>query len=197
MKAIAKLALTFVGVSMLSACAPAVRTYVDPQYRHATYDTVHRLAQPIPVKVGVRFEVNGAPRPEADASLKSQVEQTLRSSGVFIPSDLAGTTSEITVLANDLADTGLARAKGFGTGMTFGAVGSAVPDDYEFDIAYRDGGTTKYKNTYKHRLITIIGNVNGPASATPMTLEGGSHQVIEDTMLNFINDMQDKGVIAK
>lgn len=197
MKAIFKLALAFVGASMLAACAPAVRTYVDPQYHHATYDTVHRIAQPIPVKVGARFEVNGVPKPEADALLKSQVEQTLRSSGVFIPSELASTESEITVLANDLADTGSARAKGFATGMTFGAVGSAVPDDYEFNIVYRDGDETKYQSTYKHRLITVIGNANVPAFATPTTLEGGSRQVIEDTTLNFIKDMQDKGVIAK
>jgi hypothetical protein len=197
MKAIFKFASAFAAASVLSACVPAVNTYVDPQYHHAAYDTIHRLAQPISVRVDAQFEVNGTPKPTTDALLQSQVEQTLRASGVFIPAGSAGTGPEITVLANDIADIGSAHAKGFGTGMTFGAVGSEVPDNYEFNIAYRDSGTTKFQGMYQHRLITTIGNASGPGFVAPTTPADGFHHVVEDVVLNFIQDMQDKGLIAK
>lgn len=195
MKVIFKLALAFAGASMLSACVPAVKTYVDPQYHHATYDTVHRLVQPMPVKVDAQFEMNGSPKPAEDALVQSQVEQTLRASGVFTPTNSAN--AAITVLANNIADIGSARAKGFGTGMTFGAVGSTVADNYEFTFTYRDNGTTKYQGTYKHGVVTTIGNASGPAFVTPTTPDDAFHHVVEDVVLNFIQDMQDKGLIAK
>jgi hypothetical protein len=195
MKAIYKLALAFACASTLSACVPAVKTYVDPQYRHATYDTVHRLVQPIPVKVDAQFEVNGTPKPATDAFLQSQVEQTLRASGAFTPTSSA--RAVISVQGNDIADLGSARSKGFGTGMTFGAIGSAVPDNYEFTIAYRDGGVVSYQGIYKHAVLTTIGNASGPAFVTPTTPEDAFHHVVEDVVLNFLQDMQDKGLIAK
>jgi hypothetical protein len=197
MKAIIRLVLALASAPTLSACVPAVKSYVDPQYHHATYDTVHRLAQPVPVRVEARFEVNGVTKPSTDALLQSQVEQALRSSGVFIPSDSGRAASEISVVANDIADMDSARAKGFATGMTFGAAGSVVPDNYEFNIVYREDGATKYTGAYKHRLITTIGNAAGPAFASPTTPDDGFHHIVEDTMLNFVQEMQDKGVIAK
>ncbi|HEY0197070.1 MAG TPA: hypothetical protein VGC19_00845 [Rhodanobacter sp.] len=197
MKSIHKLVLVLACASTLTACVPAVRTYVDPQYHHATYDTVHRLEQPIPVKVDAQFEVNGAPRPAADTLLQTHVLQVLRASGVLIPTDSPVATSEISVLANDLADIGSARTKGFGTGLTFGAVGSVVPDNYEFTITYRGIGATKYQGTYQHRLITTMGHADGPAFAVPTTPDEGFRQVVEDALLNFIQDMQDKGVVPK
>lgn len=178
----------------LSACI-TTKSYVDPQYRHASYESVHRLAQPIAVTVIAHFEANGSPKPALDRQLQTQLELTLRSTGVFTPGDHSPTTLSVT--ANNLADLAAARAKGFGTGLTFGAAGSMVDDNYEFSFAYQGTAGTHFESSYKHAMHSTVGHASGPAGRTPTTPADAFAQIVRDVTLNFVQDLQDKGLLAK
>lgn len=178
----------------LAGCI-SMKSYVDPQYRHASYESVHRLAQPIPLKVVAHFEANGSPRPAVDRQLQNQLDLALRSTGVFTPGENAPATLSVT--ANNLADLAAARAKGFGTGLTFGAAGSMVDDNYEFSFAYQGSGGTHYESTYKHAMHSTIGHAGGPAGLAPTTPADAFAQIVRDVTLNFVQELQDKGLLAR
>jgi hypothetical protein len=197
MNAFSKVLLMSACGLLLSACMPTVRSYVDPQYRHATYDSLQRSESPIPVKVVTRFEQNGVPAPAADAALRRNVEDTLRASSLFVPDGSGRSSGEMSVVANNLADVGAARAKGFKTGLTFGASGSTVTDNYVFDISYKENDVSKCHGTYNHRLITTIGDATSMIGAMPTTLEGGFRQIVQDVMLNFLQVWQEKCKVEK
>ena len=179
-------------VVSVSGCV-SVKAYVDPQYHKASYETVQRLATPLPVKVDVQFQRNGEAFPSADNELRGHVERTLRATGVFAPSPTV-TTPVISVTANNFGDTGAAAAKGVGTGLTLGLAGSMVDDNYEFSCAFNDGANVQ-KLTYKHIIHSTVGLHEPPAGLTPTTLADAFGKVVEDVILNFVKDLEDKGVI--
>lgn len=195
MKIISKLAVTFVACSALSACV-TTRSYVDPQFHRASYDQIQRLAQPVPVRVDAQFERNGEAYPAIDSQLSAVVERTLRATGVFTPSSNPTGGAVINVVANNIADMGAARAKGFGTGLTFGAAGSVVPDFYDFTFTYRDTNGKEHKNSYHHALYSTIGHASAPVNATPTTPALGFEKIVEDVTLNFVKDLQDQAALA-
>lgn len=196
MGSMSKAVLLFVGTFLLSGCITA-RSYVDPQYHLATYDTVHRLAAPIPVRVVAKFQVNGTDKPAVDGTLAGQVELALRASGVFAPTKDPTVPASITVTANDIADLAEARAKGFGTGLTFGAAGSVVPDNYEFSYTYNDGGKGHYEAVFRHAIYTTVGHASAPVKSEPTTPADAFNHVVQDVTLNFLQDMQDKGIVGQ
>lgn len=185
-----------VGSGLLSAACTTPQAYVDPQYKGATYASVQRLANPLPAKVSVQFQQNGKPMPSVNTELKGHVEKTLRASGVFLPTTDPDAPVIISVTANNIADLATARAKGFGTGLTFGGAGSMVDDNYEFVFSFRDTANHKYKATYQHAIHTAIGRTERPAGLTPMTVTEAFGRVIEDVTLNFVKDLQDRRLIT-
>ena len=178
----------------LAGCI-SMKSYVDPQYRRANYESVHRLAQPIPVKVIAHFETNGSPKPAVDRQLQNQLDLALRSTGAFTPGENA--PASLSVTANNLADLGAARAKGFGTGLTFGAAGSMVDDNYEFSFSYQGAAGTHFESSYKHAMHSTVGHASGPAGLTPTTPADAFAQIVRDVTLNFVQDLQDKGLLAR
>jgi hypothetical protein len=196
MKAFFKAVLAVASALSLSACV-SMKTYVDPQYRHASYDSIQRLAQPIPVKVTAQFLANGVPKPEIDQGLLSLAEQALGRSGVFTPGADPSVSSTITITANNIADTAAARSKGFHTGLTLGATGLMVDDDYDFNFTYQSVAAGKYEATYKHAIHSSAGNISVPASSAPTTPADAFAQVVRDVTLNFVKDLQEKGLLAK
>jgi hypothetical protein len=179
---------------LLAGCI-SPQSYVDPQYRLASYDAIQRVAQPVPVKVDVHFQRNGKPLPAADNELRGHVERTLRATGVFTPAaDAAGT---ISITGNNIADLAEARSKGFATGLTFGAAGSMVDDNYEFTCAYQDGAGHDRNASFKHAIHTAIGKTEAPANLTPTTPADAFGHVVEDVVLNFVKQLQDAGLVPK
>lgn len=187
----AALSLAVFGIFM-SGCV-STQSFVDPQYHHANFDSIHRLAQPISAKVESHFERNGKALPKVDNELSDDVDNTLRGTGVFIPSDKA-TTPVITVTANNIADMGAARAAGFKTGLTFGADGSTVEDKYVFTCTYHDASHDRTL-TYDHAIYTTVGHTTPPAGMKPTTLTDAFGRVAQDVMLNFTKDLQEAGVV--
>jgi hypothetical protein len=189
MKVISRLAVTVVSCVGLSACI-TTRSYVDPQFHHVSYSQIARPAKPQVVRVDAQFERNGNPYPAVDGQLRQFVDQTLRGTGVFIPSPDVSNGAVVSVVANNIADISAARAKGFGTGLTFGAAGSVVPDYYHVTFTYRDPSGNEHKHSYDHAIYTTIGHATPPVDATPTTPALAFEKVIEDVTLNFVKDLQ-------
>jgi len=181
-------------VGALSSCV-TTRSYVDPQYHKAGYDSIHRLTAPIPVKLSVQFQRNGQPLPAVDNELRGYVVHTLLATGVLSPTDDANAAISFNITANNIADLAAAQAKGFKTGITFGASGSVIDDNYEFSFSYRDAGNQQYQTVYQHAIHSTVGNAASPAGLTPTTPDKAFGVVVEDVVLNFIQELQEKGII--
>ena len=175
----------------------AQKSYVDPQYHKASYEDIQRPAEPVSVKVDVEFQRNGTPLPAVNNELRGHVERILRASGVFTPST-SSTPTNVSVMANNIADLAAARKKGFKTGLTFGAAGSMVDDNYEFACVFRDGSGQDHKYSYQHAIHTAIGRKKPPATdLKPTTPADAFGHVVEDVILNFLKDLQDGGLMPK
>lgn len=191
----ARLALVaFLAVSSI-ACV-SVRSYPDPQFHKASYDTLGKFNSVMPVRLEVVFQRNGANLPKVLKQVRPMVEQTLQKSGAFsMSSDASAPLLRVTI--NNVADMREAAKKGFVTGLTFGGKGSTVEDFYEARIELQSGGTTVQKN-YKHVLHSTVGNAAAPVQGvTAVTPAQAFAVVVQDIMLNFVQDMKSDGKISQ
>ena len=97
---------------------------------------------------------------------------------------------------NNIADLDEAAAKGFGTGLTLGAAGSAVTDFYDIKIELYMGDEPPLTKTYKHAIVTTIGNKPAPLDVEPTTVSDAFGKVVEDAMLNFVKEMQAQNLLS-
>lgn len=179
-------------LSALSACTTTSRIYVDPQYHKASYESVRQLAIPLLVKVSVHFQRDGKPLPTVDGELRRYVERTLRASRVFTPTKNSNVPIELTVVANHITDPAAALARGFGPGITDGAVGPMIDDNYEFNFTYLGSNTHQPVHAaYLH----AIHSAPPPSEVEATALSNAFGRVVEDVVLNFIKDFQDKGQV--
>ena len=172
----------------LYGCSTPV-SYVDQQYSKTKYEDITRLVEPLKLKVNVVFQRNGEPLPAVDNELRGHVERVLRATGVVVPVS-TGTTGELDVTVNNVADLAEAAAKGFGTGLTFGVAKSNVTDFYELKASLRIKEKVIYHNNYKHAIHSSIGLHDEATSAQGMTPSAAFGKVVEDFILNFIQDFQ-------
>jgi hypothetical protein len=196
MKTLLKTGFALLAAASLSACTIATKAYVDPAYHQASSRQLHSLNPPIPLKVAVQFQTNGKPTPTADAELQHQLEQALAASGAFAPSAEADPSAAlINVVVNDSSNLEDAHHRGFHTGFTLGSSGSMIDDDYEFTVTYHRAAEAPFQTVYKHAIHTTFGEINGPAGGTPTTTADAFHQVVTDVVLNFVRDLQSKGLL--
>lgn len=177
---------------LLQGCI-SLKTYVDPQYHKASYADLQRVSPPYFLSVKVEFQRNGVDKPQVDRQIQDDVERTLRASGVALPYDGKGSAAgEIHVTMNNVTEVGAAAAKGFGTGLTFGLVGSHVTDNYEFTIRLTQQDQTT-ERVYRHALMSTVGNASGPPGQSPVALAMAVNTVVDDALLNFLEDTQAAG----
>tara|TARA_Y100000816_G_C25913017_1_gene476170 strand:- start:59 stop:664 length:606 start_codon:yes stop_codon:yes gene_type:complete len=180
-----KISIIFLSFLFLTGCI-STNSYVDPSFSKSNYNDIKLVNERYKIMVFTEFQRNG--RTLALPVLQTNVERILRSSGIIIPSKESA--HSITVIVNNIADIGEAAAKGFGTGFTFGLVGTTVTDYYELKISYTDSkGSTTLRN-YRHAIHTTVGNAAGPAGVIADTPDNAFSKVIEEILLNFIIDMQ-------
>lgn len=172
----------------------STKSYVDPQFRKATYSDIGQVATKYKGNIDVEFQRNGKHYSGADKELRTHVEKVFRATNVVEPTTEPAEL-KIKVIANNIADLGEARSKGFATGLTFGAAGSTVTDYYDFTIEYQKAGTGK-SFTYKHAIHTTVGNSPAPISVQPVPLNQAFGKVVEDVILNFVRDMQQSGELT-
>lgn len=190
-----KFSLALLACIVLSSCALKPRSFVDPEYHKASYESIQPLATPIPSRVEAEFQRNGKSLPAVNAELQNHVERTLLASGVFIPSTDPATETRIHVTANNIADLAAARSQGFKTGLTLGGSGSMVDDNYEFVFLYTGSAGKKHSYAGKHAIHTAIGSTEQPAGLQPTTVADAFGRVVEDSVLNFVLDLQQSGVL--
>jgi hypothetical protein len=178
----------------LTGCISS-KSFVDPSVQKLSYDDLTKKAEPLKLKLSVEFQRNGVPYPRADSTLKDNTERVLRGTGVITPAE-SQTVGEIKVTVNNIADTGSAAAKGFGTGLTFGLAGSTVMDAYEMTISITANGKTINRTAIKHALFTAIGNTSLPPGIESVPPNVGFGRVLEQMILRALQDMQAAGELT-
>jgi hypothetical protein len=187
------LVITIVIVPFLMSGCLSTKSYVDPQYRKASYNDIAPVAEAYLANLEVEFQLNGEHKQSVDATVRSEVEKALYSINIIVPTNLESELI-LKVTVNNIADLGKARAKGFGTGLTFGAAGSTVTDFYDIKIELYKGNEEALIKNYKHAIHTTIGNKPAPLNVEPATTAVAFSKVIEDAILNFIKDLQNKNM---
>jgi len=187
-------ALAVAGLCLLSGCL-STKSYLDPKLHDLSWSHVQAPARVHVVTLTTEFYRNGERFSRADKLAQGAIERALLKSGVVaLPTTEAGADT-LLVKVDNLADMGDAMKKGFGTGLTFGAVGSTVTDGYEITIQYTHAGATLQK-VYQHAIHTTVGNAKPVTSATPVRPVQAFDQVIEDAVLRFLPDAQSQGMLV-
>lgn len=179
---------------LLAGCI-SPKAFVDPSFPKLTYDDVKRSSAPLRLKVLVEFQRNGEAFPKADSTLRDNAERILRASGVILPVTDQG-DGEIKIVVNNVADLAAARAKGFGTGLTFGLAGTTVTDAYEMSLTITTPGKIITRTAVKHAIHTAIGNTTLPADIETVPPIVAFNRVMEQLLLRVLQDMQKSGEIA-
>ena len=177
----------------LSGCI-SPRSYVDPSFPQATYDSVVRRREPLKLILDVTFQRSGTPFPRAQPTMEALVERTLRGSGVAIPTK-DGRDGHMIVVINNFGDLGTAAAKGFGTGLTLGLVGSTITDFYEMSVELTVAGRTEKVAGVKGAIQSAIGNVRTPAGVELTTPDLAARWIVEAMLLSTLRDLQKSGSV--
>ena len=189
-----KVLLTSIAAVSLTGCL-SMKSYVDPGFDSVKYSDIQSPSNKYAMNVDVEFRRNGERFERAEGELRSHVERTLRASGIVQP-EFGGAETTILVIVNNVADLASARAKGFGTGLTFGATGSTVVDAYEIQILLKVNGK-ELESSYQHALHSTVGNADAPfANVTSTTPADAFGKVVEEAILKFINDMQKQNILV-
>lgn len=178
-------------VLLLSACVNP-SSFVDPGQPKLTYEALNKRSEPLKLKLTVQFQRNGDPLPRADSTLRDNTERILRGTGVVTPVE-NGQEGEIKVVVNNIADTGQAAAKGFGSGLTFGLVGTTVMDAYEMSVTITANGKTVTRTAIKHAIFTAIGNTSLPEGIEAVPINVAFGRVLEQMLLRALQDLQRSG----
>ncbi|GAA5165211.1 hypothetical protein GCM10025770_20370 [Viridibacterium curvum] len=138
--------------------------YVDTATREVPVAELKKPAQPKAVQLLFDFQTKGAPNSRAVSFLKDQVVDQVKGSGLFATVDEkpvpGGAVLNVTINNIPEAD---AAAKGFKVGLTFGASGTKVTDNYVCTVTYLppDGGKSIVKVS-QHAIHTTIGATEVP-----------------------------------
>jgi len=178
----------------LSGCI-SPKSVIDPTYPKVAYEDLKRNAEPPRLKLSVEFQRNGSPHPKADPFLRDNAERVLRASGIVTPTSEPG-DGEIHIVMNNIADMGSAAAKGFGTGLTFGLVGSTVTDAYEMSVTITIGNRSISRTSIKHAIHTAVGNASLPEGLETLPPSIAASRVLEQMLLRALQDMQKAGELA-
>jgi hypothetical protein len=174
----------------LTGCL-STKMYVDPALPVVGKAELPVVAEPAPVQVLFEFRTKGNTNASATAEIKPRVIAVVAESGLFGPLGDAAGGGVLKVVVDNVVLTDNAAAKGFGTGLTLGMVGSIVSDGYVCTATYsREGKTTEV--TVKHALHTTIGNHAGPANLKPMEPQAAIHQVMDQMVWNALKQLADQ-----
>jgi hypothetical protein len=179
--------------SLLGCISP--RSFVDPSVPKVSYEDLTKRTEPLRLKLFVEFQRNGQPHPRADSTLRDNTERVLRGTGLIIPSSDQA-VGDIRVVVNDIGDMGSAFAKGFGTGLTFGLIGSTVMDAYEMTVTITANGKTVSRTAIKHALYTAVGNTTLPPGVEAVPANVAFGRVVEQMLLRALQDMQKAGELT-
>lgn len=175
------------GTTLLTGCASV---YVDTATKEVPVSEMKKVAQPKPVQLAFEFQNNGAPNASATKLLKDAVAEQIKSSGLFSAIDAApgSDAAMLNVTLNNIPLTKDAAKKGFITGLTFGAAGTAVTDGFICTLRYLPPGQSEFiVVSAKHAIHTTLGNASPPPGAGKSTdmktaVFTMTHEVLSNTL---------------
>jgi hypothetical protein len=190
---LATIALSTFACILLSGCL-STRSYIDPALPLTGKADVGSATTPGPVQVLSEFRTNGNANARATALMRPRVLAVLNESGLFSSASESQTASagRLTMVIDNVPLTENAAGKGFGTGLTFGAVGTMVSDGYTATMTYTRGSESK-EVTVKHAIHTTVGNHSGPAGLTPVSMDEAANKVIDQLTWNGLKQLSEKG----
>ncbi len=193
---VSRLLLCGAVLALGTGCISA-KSYVDTQLPKVAYSGLKTPAKTGPVQLLFEFQTKETTNAAATEQLRPKAIKVLEQSKLFSEVVVAPKTAErkLFVTINNFAVTKDAAAKGFGTGLTFGLVGTMVTDGYLMDAAYRVPARQEVNKTYRHAIHTTIGNASGPANVQSMTPAEAVDKALEELLLNFLNDLSHEGRI--
>lgn len=191
---LAKGSLILLCCSMVLTGCLSTKSYVDPRLPLVGKDDIPKPAAPAPVQVLVEFQTKGTANASATSAVKPRVIAVASESGLFSGVSSTATDGDgggvLKILINN-TPVGSPGAKGFGTGLTLGAVGSLVTDNYACTATY----TRNEKSTsveLEHQLHTTVGNKSGPEGLTAVTMQQGIEQVLDQLIWNSLSQLSAK-----
>ena len=154
------------------------------------------VAHPQPVQLLFQFQTKGAPNARATKFTKQTVLDTVKQSGLFsdITDGPAPNGAILSIIVNNVVkkqDMQNAEAKGFGTGLTLGLVGSNVWDHYTSQIDYVASPTaSKITRTADHALAIQLGFITkAPPDGVPVEggIKGAVFTMVRQIVANPLN----------
>ncbi|MCG3174984.1 MAG: hypothetical protein GMKNLPBB_03318 [Myxococcota bacterium] len=192
-----RLSAIMVGATLICSGCTSIKSYVDPQFRDATYQSIQNTDAPKYVTVSVEFQVNGKPQKRHNGTVYRKVSRVLAATRLFAEAS-AGKASEsgqLHVIVNNVGDVGAAFGKGFATGLTFGLAGSQVVDGYIMTATYTPLGGVPTTREYKHAIHSTVGMHSAPEGMVAVPLADAFDQVVEEMLLNYLRDLQSDRVL--
>lgn len=176
-----------------------VKSYVDPAQSALTADQLPAVQDPQPVTVLFQFLSNGKPNASATGALKPRVISAVTASRMFSRVSTTVDSAQpnlLKVVIDNQGDIKKGEEKGFGTGLTFGAVGSMVSDNYVCTASYVSGGKAT-EATSRDTLWSTIGNHAAPPGLTPVkTPLDGVKQIADQLVWHSLAQLHDKGAFG-
>lgn len=173
-----------------------MKVYTPVEYQKYRQSELSIPSQPVLVKVDANFQRNSQPLPAASPLLQAAIEHALKETRILVPYKDAENTLQVT--GNNIADPGQAFAKGFGTGLTLGLIGSRTEDFYDFSCSYINNGKLVSQEHYKHAILGTVGNKSAPVGAIRQPgLNEAFQAVVTDVVVNCLGDLQKNNHIPK
>ena len=181
---------------LLQGCISA-KSFVDPVLPKASKADVAAVASPQPVQALFEFRSKGVANAAATQMLNDSVYGALRSSGIFSEVSTTPVTGGrrlvITIDNVPITNDSDAMAKGFGTGLTFGLVGTMVTDGYACEATYTGANGEASKLSYRHAIHTTIGNASGPPGIEGKTPNEAAKDVASQIAWSVVRDLSKGG----
>jgi hypothetical protein len=187
--------VAFATVALGSSGCLGTKSYVDPSLPKVAFTDVAVPIAPRPVALTVQFKRNAEAKDEIAKAITPKIVEVLNTSRAFSKVETAADekVDRLTFVLHNIYES--SNAKAFGTGLTFGLVGSKHTDNYEFTATFTPAGKAPAQKTYQHAIHTTVGN-SEIENLTPMSTQAAVNKVLEDLVLSALRDFQRDGLIG-
>jgi hypothetical protein len=188
--------LAIAASTLLSGCL-SMQGYVDPALPTVSKQDLKAPAKAEPVQVLYEFRTKGSANSTATNHTKNWVLDVARDSGLFSEVSATPVANQrrllITIDNVPITKDSDAVAKGIGTGLTFGLVGSMVTDGYICEATFSAPGGEPVSFKFNHAIHSTIGNASGPAGLKPQKMDDAAKEVVNQLTWSILRDLSKSG----
>jgi hypothetical protein len=189
---VTRAAFALLAAALLSGCISA-HSYVDPALPRADRQSVAAVSHPQPIQLLFEFRSRGRSNARATEATASRITAVAAQSGLFTEVSPVPVPSRrrLTIVIDNVPITSEEEAaeRGFGTGLTFGLIGTMVTDGYVCEATLEEPGEAPLTLHFRHALHTTIGNASGPPGLTAVTPREGVNAVVDQLGWSIMRDL--------